>query len=247
MISLLHPASSLWTRLAWSIIAVTLVGVCIRWFANRGENAFARLPGSDLETTAEATAHATESLSAGRQIDYFAPLLLWSALASMVVVYMSNHRTGLLVVSLAPIWISIVALVVTNSFRDRPSAITITALCCASLGAWLGSDGDSAALLGFSWYAFAGYVVAQVFYDRRATISVDQAVTCTILWMLLTGLIMGSELLHAIRHPATCTRQGAPYFALEAYIAGAGRWMFALLRARFSRLRKDFPRRGLPA
>jgi len=136
----LNASAPLWSRLVWSILAVALVGICIGMVAN------ARRPAAVGAAYNEAPQALSKTIDAlptpnTRRLHYFIPLLLWSALASMVVVFMSNHRTGLVMVSLAPIWIGGLAIMASAAFRDRQSAVIMAVLCCGLVGAWLGSDG----------------------------------------------------------------------------------------------------------
>jgi hypothetical protein len=220
----LVPSKLLWTRLVWSILAVVFVAVCIGWFLNRRRRAGDKLAETELQQAGAPTSDVQLTFAKGR-IHCLIPLTVWSALASMVVIYMSNHRTALLIVALAPVWVGILTLGVTRLSRHRPSVITMGALCCGLLGAWLGSDGDSGTLLGFSWYSLAGYLVARVWVDRDATVSIVTAVICSALFIMLTALIMGRDNLEPLLEPSGFVRSGAPYFAMQVYLILSGRWI----------------------
>jgi hypothetical protein len=243
--SFLHPSASVWARVVWSVVAVGLIGACISWFVNKQERPVA------VSNAGQPAPHAaTPSNNGGttrnlttRRIHYLVPLTLWSALASMVVVYMSSHQTALLLISLAPLWIGLTALGATAVISDRTSAIAMTVLSCGLLGAWLGSNGDSATRLGFVWYALAGFLVSGVLVSRDSAVSLATTMSCTILFVLLTVLIMGrDDYSYAFLHPASCVRTGAPFFAFGLYLALSGRWMFGIALTRYAGLRNALAR-----
>lgn len=231
----LTSSSSVWSRLVWSLLAIAIVGAFVGRFVNAQRHAANEHADAQLAHAAAPEPEARWSAASGRRIHCFVPLTLWSAVASLVIVYMSNRRTALLLVALAPLWIIILALAAMRVTPHRESVVAMVVLFCGLLGAWLAADGDSAAGLGFLWYSLAGYIVAVVLLDRDATVSVVTALICTALFVLLTAFIIGREIIYPLVSPSDFIRTGAPFFALEVYLVLSGRW---LLRA-WSTMRAD--------
>jgi len=107
--------------------------------------------------------------------------------------------------------------------------------------------GDSATLLGLSWYGLAGYLVASVLASGDVTVSISAVSICTVLFVSLTALAMGSESLYPFRHPADFIRTGAPFLGFEVYLAISVRLLFhVLLLPRFAFLRNALRPSHLP-
>ena len=247
VVSFLLPSNSPWTRLVWLILAVTLVGVCIGWFVNAQSRAAEKSAETEPLQVAEPTRNAAQRSSFAKcRIHCLVPLSVWSALASVVVIFMSSDLTALFLVALAPIWIGLLTFGATKVSRHRPSVITMAVLCCGFFGAWLGSAGDSATRLGFLWYSLAGYIVSRALVYRDATVNIVTAAICTALFVLLTGLVMGRYALRPLLQPSGFIRDGAPLFALEAYLVLSGRWMVGAWLTRRAAFKDSLTPSGLP-
>jgi len=210
-----------WTLLVWSFLGIALAALCVSYFIGSPDRrAYIGL----VRTSASREDVLSPPMYDGR-IHTLVPLTLWLAVASMVVVFMSNHRTALILVGLAPLWISIVTVGIARLSPHRGSVIALATLCSGLFGAWLGSGGDAATYLGVSWYSLAGYVVVRVLVDRDVTVRIVTATVCSGLFVVSTALVMGRNAIEPLVRPSAFVETGAPFFGLAAYLLVSGRWM----------------------
>ncbi|MDB4914699.1 MAG: hypothetical protein JWM95_2343 [Gemmatimonadetes bacterium] len=216
------PAASLVTRLAWLALTMTPIFAGIVWFVRRPSPSH----GGDVLPADDTPARAGRP-PAGSRVHRLIPLTIWSAVASTVVVYMSDPLTAIVLVGLAPVWVCSLSAAAFRVSPHRPTVVMLSSLLCGIFGAWLGSAGNASTLLGLGWYLLAGYVVGEALAEGDAFMSAIGAVASTAVFLGVTWFLVSP--VPAFLEPSSFVREGAIFFGFEAYQVILGGWLWRVL------------------